>query len=124
MHHETVDPLKTEPGFGLRVPRRQRNGVDWVENGAATGKLRRCIAHEMRHGAPKWRARRDWRSRDGGERFIPGIYCDLPKKMSREPSVGDAERASAREPPFGQLLACSALYDVACNSRQDLPWQR
>ena len=24
MHHETVDPLKTEPGFGIRVPRRQR----------------------------------------------------------------------------------------------------
>jgi hypothetical protein len=110
MHHETFDPLKTEPGFGLGVPRRQRNGVDCVENGAEPGKLRRCIAHEMRHGAPKWRARRDRRTRDSGKRFSTGFYCDLPKQKSREPSVGEAERASAREPSFGQLLACSALY--------------
>ena len=27
MHHENVDPLKTEPGFGLSVPQRQRHGV-------------------------------------------------------------------------------------------------
>ena len=110
MHHEDVDLLKTEPGFGLSVPRRQRHGGAWFESGARPGKLRRCIAHQMRHGAPKWRGRRDRRTRDGGKRFSAGFYCDLPRKKSREPSVGDAERVSAREPPFGQFLACSALY--------------
>jgi len=110
MHHENVDPLKTEPGFGLSVTRRQRHGVAWCERGAGPATLRRCIAHQIRHGTPKWRARRDRRTRDGGKCFSAGLYCDLPRKKSREPSVGDAERVSAREPPFGQFLACSALY--------------
>ena len=87
------------------------NGGEWCESGAEPGKLRRCIAHEMRHGVSKWRARRDWRTRDDGKRFSPGFYCDLPKRKSREPSVGDAERVSAQEPPFGQFLAGSALYE-------------
>jgi len=80
MHHETVDPLKTEPGFGLSVPRRQRHGMAWCESGAEPGKLRRCIAHQMRHGAPKWRAPRDRRTLDGGKRFSAGFYSDLAKK--------------------------------------------
>ena len=85
------------------------NGGEGCENGAEPGKLRRCIAHEMRHGAPKWRARRDRRTRDGGKRFSRGFYGTEPKNKSREPSVGDAERVSAREPRLGQFLACSAL---------------
>ena len=80
------------------------------ENGVEPGKLRRCIAHEMRQGAPKWRARRDRRARDGGKRFSRGFCGALPPKESREPSVGDAERVSVREPPFGKFLAGSALY--------------
>ena len=86
------------------------HGGAWCENGAEPGKLRRCIAHEMRHGAPKWRARRDRRARDGRKRFSSGFYGDLPKNKSREPSVGDVERVSAREPRLGKFLACSALY--------------
>jgi hypothetical protein len=88
------------------------NCGEWYESGAELGKLRRCIAHEMRHGAQKWRARRDRRTRDSGKRFSPGFYCDLPKHRSREPLVGDAERASAQEPPFWQFLAGSALYEA------------
>ena len=100
MHHENADT------------RKHRHGVAWCESGAAPRKLRRRIAHEMRHGALKWRARRDRRTRDGGKRFSAGFCCDLPRKKSREPSVGDAERVSAREPPLGQFLACSALYEA------------
>jgi len=110
MHHETVDPLKTEPGFGRRVPRRQRNGVDWVETGAEPGTLRRRIAREMRNGPPKWRARPDRGTRDGGKRFSRGVHGGLPQNKSRESSVGDAERVSAREPPVGTLSSSSALY--------------
>jgi len=109
MQQETVDQLKTEPGVVLSVPMRQMNGGEGFENGAVPGKIRRCTAHQIRHGAPKWRARRDRCTRDGGERFSPGFDLDLPKRKSGEPSVGDAERVSAREPRLGQFLACSAL---------------
>jgi len=85
------------------------NGGEGFENGAVPGKLPRCIAHHMRHGAPGWRARRDRRPWDGGKRFLRGFWGGLPKRKSREPSVGDAERVSAREPRLGQFLAYSAL---------------
>ena len=116
MQHENVEPLKTEPGFGHRAPTRQMNGGEWCENGAATGKLRRSNAHEMRHGAPKWRARRDRRVRDGGKAFWRDFMAVCQKNKSREPSVGDAERVSAQVPPFGQFLAGSALYFHAAES--------
>jgi hypothetical protein len=73
MQHENVDPLEKEPAVVLRVPRRQMNGGEGFENGAVPGKLRRCIAHLMRHGAPGWRARRGRRPRDGGKRFLRGF---------------------------------------------------
>jgi len=86
------------------------NGGECCENGAEPGMLRRCDAHDMRHGAPKWRARRVRRARDGRKRFSRGFYGANAKNISREPSVGDAERVSAREPPLGKLSAGSALY--------------
>jgi hypothetical protein len=81
MHHETADPLKTEPGFGLGVPRRHRQGVAWCESGAGPGKLRRCIAREMRYGAFKWRTRCDRRTRDAETLWDKlrsvGVFCSL-----------------------------------------------
>jgi len=53
--------------------RRQMNGGEGFENGAVPGKLRRCIAHHTRHGAPGWRARRDRRPWDCGKRFLLGF---------------------------------------------------
>ena len=61
------------------------NGGEWCENGAEPGKLRRCIAHEMKHGAPKWRARRDRRVRDGGKRFSRGFYAVCQKDNPENP---------------------------------------
>jgi len=55
------------------------------------------------------------------KRFSAGFYCDLPREKSREPSVGDAERVSAREPSFGQFLACSASHNLkSVNVDRDL----
>jgi hypothetical protein len=85
------------------------NGGEGCENSAVQGELRRCIAHEMRHGAPKLRARRDRHPRDGGKRVSRGLHCDLPTERARNPSVGDAERVSAREPTLWTFLAGPAL---------------
>ena len=85
MHHETFDPLKTEPGFVLSVPRKQRNGGDWVENGALTNLLRRCDAHAMMHGASRVIARRERRRQNGGKRSFEEFYCDLRQKNPENP---------------------------------------
>jgi hypothetical protein len=73
-------PMKSENGFGLSAPRRQTNGDEWCESGAEPGKSRRCIAHEMRHGAQKWCARRDRLTRDGMKRFSQGFIATCQKK--------------------------------------------
>ena len=39
----------------------------------------------MRHGAPKWRARRDRRTRDGGKRFSPGFTGTCQKTSPENP---------------------------------------
>ena len=107
--HENVDQFRTEPGFVLSVPKRRQHRVAWCENGAEPGKLRQCIALGMRHGALTWRARRDRHARDGLKCFSRGVYGDgAVSPKNREPSVGDAERVSAREPPYGQFLAGSS----------------
>jgi len=85
------------------------NGGEGCENGAESGKLRRCIARQMRHGALQWSARRDRRPRDGRKCFPRGFYGGLQEAKSQEPSVGDAESVSVLEPRLGQFLASSAL---------------
>ena len=86
------------------------NGGEWSEVGALTNLQRRCDAHAMMHGASRVIALRERRRQNGGKRSFEEFYCDLRQKKSREPSVGAAEPVSAREPPFGQFLTCSALY--------------
>jgi len=85
MHHETFDPLKTEPGFVLSVPWRHRHGVAWCENGALTDLLRRCDAHAMMHGASRVIARRERRRQKGGKRSFERFYCDPPQKNPENP---------------------------------------
>jgi hypothetical protein len=55
------------------------NGVDWCENGAEPEKFRRCDAHEMRHGALKWRARRDRRA-ERSKTLLSGVLLRSAKK--------------------------------------------
>jgi len=43
------------------------------------------------------------------ETLLSGVLWRSAKKKSRDPSVGDAERVSAREPALGKLSAGSAL---------------
>jgi len=42
------------------------------------------------------------------ETVFTGVLGRSAKSESREPSVGDAERVSAREPRLGQFMACSS----------------
>ena len=108
-------PSEIEHGFGLGAPRRQMNGGEWSENGAETGKLRRCTAHDMWREAPNWRARRDRRARIGGKSCSRGFHDGLPKSKYREPSVGNTERVSAQESSFLPFLASSALNEAGVN---------
>jgi len=78
---------------------------EWCENVAGNDLSWRCDANAMRHGAPKRRARRERRTRDGRKRFSRGFSWELRRKFARIPSVGAAERVFAREPPLGKFLA-------------------
>jgi hypothetical protein len=42
-------------------------------------------ALQMRHGAPKWRARRDRRTRDGGKRFSADIFATCQERSPKNP---------------------------------------